>query len=130
MPVIRKSLFAFVLLAFGASLAWASITGTISGIVTDASGSIVPDVTVTAINTQTGIRSVVKTDAKGFYSFPDLAVGTYNVTAEEKGFKIFEKDGIVIDANSDIRVDIALEVGTVAEKVTVSSDAVQVETQS
>lgn len=130
MPVVRKSLFAFVLLMLGASLVWASITGTISGIVTDASGSVVPEVSVTALNTQTGISSVSKTDGKGFYSFPDLAVGTYTVTAEEKGFKSFEKDGIVIDANSSIRVDIALEVGTVAEKVTVSTDVVQVETQS
>jgi len=130
MQVLRKFLCACVLIFLEATLAWASITGTISGIVTDASGSVVPGVTVTAINTQTAIRSVVKTDAKGFYSFTDLAVGTYNIQAEQKGFKIYEKDGIVVDANSAIRVDIALEVGTVAEKVTVSSDTVQVETQS
>src|SRR5580704_1487856 len=86
MQVLRKFLCACVLIFLGATLAWASITGTISGIVTDASGSIVPDVTVTAINTQTGIHSVAKTDAKGFYSFPDLAVGTYNLQVEQKGF--------------------------------------------
>jgi hypothetical protein len=130
MQVLRKFLCACVLIFLGATLAWASITGTISGIVTDASGSIVPDVTVTAINTQTGIHSVAKTDAKGFYSFPDLAVGTYNLQVEQKGFKTYEKDGIVIDANSSIRVDVQLEIGTIAEKVTVSSDVVQVETQS
>jgi hypothetical protein len=130
MQALRKSLFACLLVLFGAALAWASITGTISGIVNDATGSIVPDAAVTAINTQTGIHSVTKTDAKGFYSFPDLPVGTYNLQVEQKGFKTYEKDGIVIDANSSIRVDAQLEVGTIAERVTVSSDAVQVETQS
>jgi hypothetical protein len=131
MPVFRKSLLLLLcILLLSAGLAWASITGSISGIVTDASGSVVPDVTVTATNVATGIRTVVKTDGKGFYSFPDLPVGTYNVAAEQSGFKTYEKHGIVIDANSAIRVDIPLEVGTVAEKVTVSTDAVQVETQS
>jgi hypothetical protein len=130
MQVLRKSLSACLFVLLGTALAWASITGTISGIVTDASGSVVPDVEVTAINTQTGIHSVTKTDGKGFYSFPDLAVGTYNLQVVQTGFKTYEKDGIIVDANSSIRVDVLLEVGTVAEKVTVSSDVMQVETQS
>jgi len=130
MQAVRKSFLACLIFFLGSSLALASITGTISGIVTDASGSVIPGVTVTAVAVATGIRSVVQTDGKGFYSFPDLAVGTYNVTAEQKGFKTYEKDSIIIDANSNIRVDIPLEVGAVAERVTVSSDVVQVETQS
>jgi Carboxypeptidase regulatory-like domain/TonB dependent receptor len=131
MPVFRKSLLLLLsILLLGAGLAWASITGSISGIVTDSSGSVVPDATVRATNTQTGIRSAVKTDGKGFYNLPDLAVGTYNLQVEQRGFKTFEKHGIVIDANSAIRADVQLEVGTIAERVTVSTDAVQVETQS
>jgi Carboxypeptidase regulatory-like domain/TonB dependent receptor len=131
MPIFRKSLWSLLCVFFvSAGLAWAGITGSISGIVTDSSGSVVPGATITVTNTQTGIRSVVETDGKGFYSFPDLAVGTYNLQAEQKGFKIFEKNGIVIDANSALRVDVQLQVGTIAEKITVSTDAVQVETQS
>jgi Carboxypeptidase regulatory-like domain/TonB dependent receptor-like, beta-barrel len=131
MPAIRKTLLSVLcMLCLGAGLAWADITGSISGIVTDSSGSIIPGATVTATNTQTGIRSVVRTDQKGFYSFPSLAVGTYDLRVEQKGFKEFEKQGIVIEVNSAIRADVQLEVGTVAEKVTVSTDAVQVETQN
>ena len=131
MPVFRNSLLLLLcILLLGTGLVWASITGSISGIVTDSSGSVMPDATITATNTQTGIRSVVKTDGKGFYNLPDLAVGTYNLQVEQKGFKTFEKDGIVIDANAAIRVDVQLEVGTIAEKITVSADAVHVESQS
>lgn len=130
MQLLRKSLFACFLVLVGTSVAWASITGTISGIVTDATGSVVPDATITAINTQTDIHSVTKSDGKGFYSFPELAVGTYNLQVEQTGFKTYEKDGVVIDANSAVRVDVPLQVGTVSERVTVSTDAVQVETQS
>jgi Carboxypeptidase regulatory-like domain len=131
MPGIRKQVLLVVcMFCFGATLAWASITGSVSGIVTDSTGSVVPGATVTAMNVQTGIRRVLKTDQQGFYSFPDLAVGTYDLQVEQKGFKTFQKQGIVIDANSAIRVDIRLEVGTVAERVTVSTNSVEVETQN
>jgi Carboxypeptidase regulatory-like domain/TonB dependent receptor len=131
MLALKKSVLSLIcVFLLGAGLAWASITGSISGIVTDPSGSVVPNATVTAVNTQTGIRSAVKTDQKGFYNLPDLAVGTYNLEVEQKGFKTVEKQGMVIDANSAIRADIQLEVGTVAERVVVLTDAVQVETQN
>ena len=113
-----------------AALVWASITGSISGIVTDPSSALVIGATVTAINTQTGVQAVVHTDRSGFYSFPDLAVGTYNLQVEQKGFKTFQQSGIVVDANSAIRIDVKLELGEISEKVTVTSEAVHVETQS
>jgi hypothetical protein len=131
MSGIRKFLLAALCVFFlGAGLVWAGITGSISGIVTDSTGSVIPGATVTATNVATGISRVLQTDQQGFYSFPDLSVGTYNVQVDEKGFKSFVKQGIVIDANSAIRVDVQLEVGTVAEKVEVSTNPVEVETQS
>jgi hypothetical protein len=119
-----------VLFLLATGLAWASITGSISGIVTDASGALVPNASVTATNTDTGVQSVIKTDGKGFYNFSDLPVGNYDVEVAQPGFKTFLKTGIHIDANSAIRLDVRLEVGQIAEKVTVRSDVVQVETQS
>jgi hypothetical protein len=119
---------AILLLATG--VAWASITGSISGVVTDPSGAVVPDVSVTATNTQTGIQSTTKADAKGFYEFPALPIGTYDISARQSGFKTFKQSGIVIDANSAVRVDVKLQIGAAAEEVTVMSDAVRVETQS
>ena len=120
------------LLAFlvGSTIVWASITGSISGIVTDPSGGVVVGATVTAINTQTGVRAAIHTDKSGFYNFPDLAVGTYDLQVEQAGFKTFQQSRIVIDANSAIKIDIKLELGEVSEKVIVESQAIHVETQS
>ncbi|HJZ51005.1 MAG TPA: carboxypeptidase-like regulatory domain-containing protein, partial [Candidatus Acidoferrales bacterium] len=117
-----------VLLA--ACAVWASITGSISGIVTDPSGSVVPGVSVTATNTATGVQATIQTDGAGFYSFPNLAVGDYDIEVKQTGFKSYRRSGIHIDANSAIRADVKLEIGQVSESVTVNSDAVHVETQS
>src|SRR5579872_5177411 len=84
---------------------------------------------VTAIDTQTGVKTEVKTDAKGFYSLPALAIGTYNLEVKNPGFKRFKATGLVIDANSALRQDVSLDVGAVNESVDVRTDAVHVETQ-
>src|ERR1700739_3672976 len=125
-------LAAVVALGFlvSSALVWASITGSVSGIVTDPSGGVVVGATVTAINPQTGVRAAIHTDKSGFYNFSDLSVGTYDLEVEQKGFKTFHQTKIVIDANSAIKIDVKLELGEVSEKVTVESQAVHVETQS
>jgi Carboxypeptidase regulatory-like domain len=118
------------MLLLGSSIAWASITGSISGIVTDASGSVMPNVSVTATDTDTGVQSVVQTTGSGFYNFPNLPIGNYDVMVHQPGFKTYTKTGIHIDANSAIRLDVKLDIGAVSETVTVTTDKVQVETQS
>ncbi|HVO60895.1 MAG TPA: carboxypeptidase-like regulatory domain-containing protein, partial [Terriglobales bacterium] len=124
----NSCLVLFVLL--GAVVAWASITGSISGVVTDPSGAVISGATVVATNTQTGIKNTVTTDSKGFYSFPSLDVGTYNLEVSQSGFKTLTKTGLVIDANSALRADATLQLGAASEKIEVSSDAVHVETES
>jgi hypothetical protein len=131
MRILQRFLPALlVVFILGSVVAWAGITGSISGIVTDSSGSVVPKVSVTATETGTGVRSVIQTDGSGFYSFPDLPIGNYDVVIRQPGFKTYSKTGVHIDANSAIRLDVKLELGEVTEKVTVTTDAVQVETQS
>ncbi len=131
MRVSRKSRVALLFVCLvAAATTWASIGGSISGIVTDPSGSIVPKASVTAINIETGVRSTIKTDGAGFYNFPNLPVGTYDVEIVQKGFKTYRQAGIVLDANAAIRMDVKLELGEVTEKVQVTSEAVRVETQS
>jgi hypothetical protein len=104
-------------LLFLVSSLYASTNGNISGLVTDSSGAVVASATITALNTQTGIRTTTRTDDKGFYSFPSLPIGTYNVEIQETGFKTYTKAGLVLDANSALRADATLPVGTVSEKV-------------
>jgi hypothetical protein len=120
-------LFGFLLMA---TLAWSSITGTISGVVSDPSGAVVPGTTVTAMNTQTGVRTAVVTDAKGFYNFAALPVGTYEIGISQIGFRAYKRSGLAIDANSALKVDINLQVGTINEQVEVRSDTVHVETET
>ncbi len=114
----------------GTVAAWAAITGSISGVVTDPSGAVVPGVTVVATAVSTNVQSTAVTDSKGFYNFPTLNVDTYNVTASQGGFRDYQQSGVKIDANSAVRIDIAMLLGTVNNTVNVKSDALQVETQS
>ncbi len=131
---MRKSLCAAVavltFMFFALALASASITGSISGVVTDASGAVLPGASVIATDTLTGIKTSVKTDAKGFYSLPALPIGTYDLEISHAGFKTYRKTGMVIDANAAIRADAGLDVGAISEQVEVRMDSVHVETQS
>ena len=78
---------------------WAGVGGSISGTVTDSSGAVVIKATVTATNADTGIRQTTATDGKGFYSFPNLPIGNYELEVASSGFRSYRKTGIVIDAN-------------------------------
>ena len=120
----------FAGLVLTTTFTWASITGSISGVVMDPSAAVVPGAKVVAIETQTGVRTTVTTDSKGFYNFPALPVGNYDVEITQTGFRTYHTSGLVIDANSALRVDATLTVGTTSEKVEVAADTVHVETES
>ncbi len=114
----------------GTPAAWSSVTGSISGTVKDSSGAVVPGAAVTALNTGTGISQSVETDAVGFYVFPALPVGVYDVTIRHPGFKEYRQKGLALDATVALRVDATLQVGAVAQEVTVQSSTVLVDTAS
>jgi hypothetical protein len=113
-----------------ATPAFAAITGTISGTVTDSSGAVVPGAKVVALDQQTGISRMTTSDSKGFYSFPDLAIGNYSISTSVTNFQSFEAKDIRIDANSAVRTDISLKVGSVTTKMVVTANPVTVETVS
>lgn len=121
---------AVAVVLWSAIVARAGITGSISGSVIDPSGAVVSGVTVTVTSLSTNVQSTTVTDTKGFYSFPALNVDRYNVTVNQTGFKNFLENGVQINANSAIRIDIKLQVGGVTNTVTVQSNPLQVETQS
>ena len=125
---IRLGFFLGALLATATT--WAAITGSISGVVTDPSGAVIPGLTVVATSVSTNEKTTAVTDSKGFYSFPTLNVDMYNVTVSQSGFRDYVQTGVKIDANSALRIDIAMQVGTVTNTVSVKSDTLQVETQS
>jgi hypothetical protein len=106
----------------------ASVTGSISGIVSDDSGAVIAGAEISARSIETGMQRSVHTDEKGFYSFLALPVGTYTVSVRKNGFKELHQTAIAINANSAVRVDARLQVGGAREEVTVSTSAVRVET--
>jgi hypothetical protein len=127
----RGGLFILGLMfVLGNSVARASITGSISGTVTDPTGAVVPGAHVVAINTQTDIQNSTETNAQGFYSFPSLPAGRYDVKITASGFQEFRETGFVLDVNNALRVDATLKVGTATQQVEVTAAAVQVETSN
>lgn len=127
---VRSASFVVVLMLCFVKFAYGAITGAISGTVTDATSAVIPGVTVTVLNEDTGVRQTVVTDNRGFYSFPALDVGRYTVSTARPGFDSYQVTGIKVDANSSVRNDITLKIGNVTVVEEVTSNPVQVETQS
>jgi hypothetical protein len=113
------------LLAWQASL-WGATTGSISGTIKDQSGAIVPDVAMTATNPATGVVAKTTTDKQGFYSFPSLVVGHYDLLAGKNGFKDQHKKDITVDLDSALQIDLELELAQNEQELTVSETAADV----
>src|SRR4051812_25511618 len=95
--------------------------GAIEGIVSDSSGGVLPGVTVTITNVDTGTERSVVSNEKGLYRAPLLPLGKYRVVAELQGFKKFEGTDIQLSVGQTATVNATLSVGTVSETITVSS---------
>ncbi len=95
--------------------------GVITGIVSDASGSVIPGVKVVARNVATGTVAETISSATGNYVIPNLPVGSYEVNVSNAGFKSWSRSGIALSGGFTVRVDVSLEVGQVSERVTVSA---------
>jgi len=100
----------------------------VTGLVTDPSGAVVPNVSVELNNLDNGSKRDVTTDANGAYSVPQLAPGNYRITAKATGFSSAVLSGLRFLVNTPATVNIKLEVGTVSDTVSISADAVQINT--
>jgi len=119
----------FLLLLLSPSLL-AAQEATIVGTVTDPTDRVVPDITITVTNVQTGaIRTLVTNDV-GQYVAPGLPIGNYDVSVEPSGFKGEEFKGVVLNVNDRVRVNFQLRIGTKTEVVVVESDALVVQADS
>jgi len=119
-----------LVLLLATSTVWGSVTASVSGTVTDPTGAIVPGASVTARNTETGIDNLTQTNTDGFYSFPALPTGKYEVIIKASGFEEYQQTGLVLDVNTALRVDAVMKVGSVTQQVSVSASAVHVDTTS
>src|SRR5450631_3292269 len=103
-------------------------TGTILGTVTDSSGAVIPNATVTLTNTERGaVIRTLKTDKNGTYNAPQLPIGHYSMSVEVKGFKTTTESGIVLNVNDKLTKNETLTVGNVSETVAVEASALQID---
>lgn len=130
-----KQIVPFILVTFVLCLSMSGfvsaqeITGTINGTVRDASGAIVPGVTVTITDPTKGdiVVRTITTDEDGGFSAPNLPVSIYSVTVEAANFKRSVQTDVKLDVGQRRTVDFALEAGNISEVVTVEADPVSVE---
>src|SRR5262245_2995221 len=94
-------------------------TGALAGVVTDASGAVIPNATVTLANKETGLTRTVETNSEGFYSAPSLPAGEYEVKIVAKGFSAYLRVATVL-TGSTATVNAPLQVGQTSEIVTVT----------
>ena len=113
-------------MAFGQAVSSASIAGTVR----DSSGSVLPGVTVTSTQTDTGLTRVVVSDEAGRYTISNLAVGPYKLEFMLQGFRTFVQTGIVLQVSGSPTINAALELGAVEESVTVEGESPLIETRS
>jgi len=117
------------ILALTAGVARAQATGTIFGKVTDATGGVLPGVTVTVSGPTLQQPLVTVTAASGAYSFPSVPIGTFSVTFELAGFKKFARSGVLINTGFNAEIPAKMEVGAVTAEVNVTAAPPVVDTK-
>jgi trimeric autotransporter adhesin len=131
MKGVRRLLIhsSMLLLAAAADVQAQGFQGAIRGLVKDA-GGVVPGAEVTLVREDTDGSRATNTNATGEYGFPNLAPGTYTLKVALQGYKGYAQSGIRVGTQQFITMDIALEVGAVAESVTVSGRSPIIETST
>jgi hypothetical protein len=130
-PVVKTllSLLAFASVFTITSFIQAATGGSISGAVADRSGAVVIGAVLKLVNTAQHTTYSAVSDKQGFYTFPNLPVGHYDLDITATGFNPQRKTDLTIDADSALRINASLEIGTRSDVVTVTSEAgIQVET--
>jgi hypothetical protein len=124
-PVVFLLSFTLILVTVG----WAAAEGSISGTVKDPSGAVVPGATQSLVNTTLKPEYKATSNAQGFYSFPSLPVGHYDLVIRAAGFKTQKKTTLTVYTDAALKADATLELGAQSETVTVSATAATSEAQ-
>jgi hypothetical protein len=119
---MRKDLLSVLLclLVLCPHLSAQTTQATLGGTVSDATGALIPGITITATNTATGVVSTTITNEAGAYQFASLQTGTYKVVAELTGFQTQTFNQVVLGVNQQVRLNFNLQVGNVAQSVDVN----------
>ena len=124
------SVVAFILSVTAISYAQYHVNGTITGTITDPSGAVVAGVKVTVTNIATNATQSTMTNSSGAYLFSDMQPVTYTITAAKEGFRTCQGTGLALEPSATRTFSCALEVGQASETVSISADALQVQTDT
>src|SRR5580704_6918352 len=119
LPKAGRSCKLIILLLLAVGGLWAYAAGSVSGVVKDPTGAAIPGARFTLINTALKSEFKVISDANGFYSFPAVPVGRYDLTIEATGFQTQKKTNLGMDTDAGLRIDAALELVQQFDTVTV-----------
>src|SRR5450432_2102876 len=125
----RVSVATLFLMLPATALFGQSERGTITGVVHDSSGAVVPAAKVTIVSQATNVSLPVTTNDAGEYTVPSLQAGTYTVRFTKEGFRTSEVRGLALDASQTVRADATLEVGSSTQAIEVMASAVQLQTE-
>src|SRR5216684_347895 len=96
-------------------------TGQITGVVADATGAVVPKAQITVLSKDTGVKRTTESNTSGYYVVPLLDPGNYTVTVSSAGLQTVSREGVTVQVGHSVLLEFRLEVGTLVEKVTVST---------
>jgi hypothetical protein len=122
--------FLLSLLVYHPAFAQAVSTASITGTVRDSSGAVLPGVSVTAAQTDTGLMRTVVTDENGGYLVTNLPVGPYRLEFTLQGFRTAVQTGIVLQVNTNPTINATLALGDLAETILVEAAASLIETRN
>ena len=130
--MVRRARLAvsFGVLAFLVASPVLAQTGQINGLVTDNTGALVPGATVKAVEAATGLSRDTVSGLDGRYIFTGLRPTTYDISAELTGFSTSQRKGVLLQANENLTVNFSMQVGAIAETVTVSGESPVVDVSS
>jgi hypothetical protein len=106
------------------------IRGSISGTVSDPQGTNVVGAVVVVTNTDTRVSTTLTTNSSGFYEAPLLLPGPYQVTVKARGFKEAVRPNVVLAMTGQLKIDVQLEVGSITESITISSESPMLDTST
>src|SRR5215211_4703880 len=127
---VRSTFLGLLVFLLAPSNGWAQSTAQINGTVADESGGVLPGATVTAIQTDTGLRREAVTDADGAYALTNLPIGPYRLEVSLSGFRSYVQTGVVLQVGSNPVIGVKLQLGNLAETVSVEAAAPLVETRN
>jgi hypothetical protein len=104
--------------------------GSITGVLTDPTGAVIPGAKISIKNMATGAVYEIESNAAGQYTMPNLPTGPYQITFEAPSFKKLVRDGVTLSATEVLRVDATLEVGSVSESVQVTAEVPRLQTET